>query len=449
MTESRARYALAAILGAYFVIGTLYAALTPAWQVPDEPAHYNYIRQLVEDRGLPVLTSGDYDQGYLEMLKGQHFPPALSIEAVEYEDHQPPLYYLLAVPNYLLFDGALLPLRWFSLWLGGGLVVCAFFLARAVLPDRPALALTTAGFVAFLPQHVSILAGVNNDSLAGLILALTLLLLLRYTEPRPAPPPGHVRETDAWKIGVLMGMGFLTKGTVIFVPALAALALAWVWRRERWTLKHAGREALAMFLPALLIGGAWWARNVGVYGWPDFFGQIRHNAIVEGQPRTAQWIAELGWGEYLRRFAVTTFDSFWGQFGWMGVVMDRRVYWALLAFTVLVSAGWGIALAEAGRASRPSGDRGPVAWLLGLNLLCSVLLYLGYNLTFVQFQGRYLFSALIPIAVAVSLGLERLARLARPLLGRHSGWLPLAVIPLLAALDVLALFRFIIPALAS
>ena len=204
-----------------------------------------------------------------------------------------------------------------------------------------------------------------------------------------------------------------------------------------------------MFLPALLLGAIWWGRNVWVYGWPDFFGQLRHNAIVEGQPRTVEWLASLGWGEYLRRFAVTTFDSFWGQFGWMGVVMDQRVYWALLLFTVIASAGWGVALAEAWRRSRAASTGwGYAAWLLMLNLLFSVLLYLGYNLTFVQFQGRYLFPALIPISLIVSLGLARLSRFFQPLLGPWHEWLPLGAVALLAALDVLALFRFIIPALA-
>ena len=30
----------------YLGIGALYVINTPAWQAPDEPAHYNYVRQL-------------------------------------------------------------------------------------------------------------------------------------------------------------------------------------------------------------------------------------------------------------------------------------------------------------------------------------------------------------------------------------------------------------------
>jgi hypothetical protein len=48
--------------------------------------------------------------------------------------------------------------------------------------------------------------------------------------------------------------------------------------------------------------------------------------------------------------------------------------------------------------------------LLGISLLLSVVLYLGYNVKFVQHQGRYLFPALGPVAVAVALSVRELLR---------------------------------------
>ena len=49
----------------YLVAGTLYATLTPPWQAPDEPAHYNYIRYLATETGFPELVNACYDQAYL------------------------------------------------------------------------------------------------------------------------------------------------------------------------------------------------------------------------------------------------------------------------------------------------------------------------------------------------------------------------------------------------
>ncbi len=63
------------ILTVYLLAGVLFATLTPHWQAPDEPAHYNYVRYLAAQSGFPELTSRCYDQAYLEQLKSRYFPP--------------------------------------------------------------------------------------------------------------------------------------------------------------------------------------------------------------------------------------------------------------------------------------------------------------------------------------------------------------------------------------
>ena len=143
------RAALALIVIVYLCVGALYAIKTPDWQVPDEPAHYNYIRALAQEGRFPVLETGDYDQDYLGRLTSQGFPPQLSVDPIEYEDHQPPLYYLLATPVYLAFDGALLPLRLFSVLIGAGVVLLAYAVAATVFARRPLIQLGTAAFAAF------------------------------------------------------------------------------------------------------------------------------------------------------------------------------------------------------------------------------------------------------------------------------------------------------------
>jgi len=50
MTHTRSSHTpawpLSLLIMLYLALGTLYAVQTPIWQVPDEPAHYNYIRYL-------------------------------------------------------------------------------------------------------------------------------------------------------------------------------------------------------------------------------------------------------------------------------------------------------------------------------------------------------------------------------------------------------------------
>jgi hypothetical protein len=96
------RYAalLVAVIAAYLIIGALYATQTPPWQSPDEPAHYNYIAQVAGQGCCPVIEQGDWDAARLEDIKRDQFPDGADLSWVEYEDHQPPLYYLIASVLY-------------------------------------------------------------------------------------------------------------------------------------------------------------------------------------------------------------------------------------------------------------------------------------------------------------------------------------------------------------
>jgi len=447
--------ALGLIVLAYLAIGALYAVNTPAWQVPDEPAHYNYIRYIAQTGTLPVLQAGDYDQAYLERLKSNRFPPDLPIDSVRYESYQPPLYYLLLTPIFIIFGGALIPLRLFSLVLGAGVIGFAFLVVRELFPARPLLALTAAGFIAFIPQHVAMMAGVNSDSLAELVMGAGLWMAVKGTNGTEGTWSGRKWE---FALALAVGAAFLTKVTVYPLAVVAAFAILLRWIRQRPVVEwRAARllifDLLLVFVPALLLGALYWGRNVAVYGWPDFLGAIRHGAVVQGQPRTSEWIVIYGSEEVARRFVTTTFQSFWGQFGWMGVVMDWRVYMALGLYSALLAVGAVAALR--GHWSLVIDHQRHSLTILGVSGLLTLAVYLYYNVSFVQHQGRYLFPALIPLGLAAAVGIRQWVKWMVKGAGRmgqgSKQWaefaLTLTPIVLMAALDLFALYRFIIPAL--
>lgn len=434
------RIALLAILAGYFIIGGLYAIRTPAWQVPDEPAHYNYIAQLAWV-GLPVLEEGDWNNEYLEALKRDAFNPdtiAGNLFTVQYEDHQPPLYYLLAAPVFKIFDGKLIALRLFSLFIGGLVVLVAFGVVRRIFPAQPYLAVGTAAFVAFLPQHLAMMSGVNNDCLTELIMGLGLFVCVGFLQVEEKRIAGR-----AVRLGLLLGLAFITKATayaLIFIIGVTVLLRA---HREHWSVGHTLRTLVIVALPALVIGGVWWLRDFSVYGFPDLLGLRRHDAVVIGQLRTSDYIAQKGFGSYLSEGLQTTFQSFWGQFGWMGVVLPRNVVTALVIFNSFALMGAGVAFVQ----FRALVSRVQVEALLVLafTALLALGLFIYYNLSFVQFQGRYLFTALIPFGLFYTAALAGWGSLVQ---GKAARWLLISAgSALLAGFAVYALFRLIIPAL--
>ena len=327
---------LAAILVVYVVVAGLFAVHTPPWQAPDEPAHYNYIAQVAENGCCPVIEVGDWNSAYLDELKTAHFAPELlgNFAAIQYEDHQPPLYYLLQSLVYKLTDGSLIALRLFSALLGGGIVLCTYAVGILLLPDRPQVALGAATLTAFLPQHLAILTSVNNDSLSGLIIGLTLLGTLHYLRGDRVKP---------WHLGLLVGIGLLTKLSTLFLGGIVPLAILLKWwsgRRDKQLSIRALISPLISFaLPALILGGIMWVHNVDVYGFPDVFGQRQHNLVVADQPRTAALIASVGFGQYLQTALQTTFNSFWGQFGWMALPLPEWMYPLFLALLIVAGTG--------------------------------------------------------------------------------------------------------------
>jgi len=153
----------------YLLAGSLFAIKTPAWQNPDEPAHYNNIATIARGEGLPALHSGDYDQEYQALLVASGFPPDLPIAPLRYEAYQPPLYYLAAAPVYWLSGGSLLTLRLFSVAIGAFVIILLYLCAELVFTNKPLLTVGAAAFAAFLPMQVAMSAAVNNDGLAQLL----------------------------------------------------------------------------------------------------------------------------------------------------------------------------------------------------------------------------------------------------------------------------------------
>jgi len=413
---------LALILVIYLVLGGAYALYTPLWQVPDEPAHFNYIKYIAEHGQLPELKPGDYPHDYLEEIKARRFPPTMSIEPIRYEAHQPPLYYLLAAPIYLVaertFSPPLVPLvlRFFSLFLGALSLFAGYKTIRTLWPSQMPLAIGTVAFAATLPMHVAMNAGINNDVLIELIINLTAWQLAKT--PLAKMSPRH-----AAGLGILLGLAFLTKMQAFIVLGMILVLLAWDAHETTKTSSPRYHICL-LFGVALALTAPWLIRNALVYGPRDLLALKRHDQVVVGQLTTKEFLSMHNYIELLRHFVQTTFQSFWGQFGWMGVPLDQRIYLALFLLCCWVAIGVGAKgirlLYEHRFLSRRSV-------LLASWILITIAGYLWYNTKYLQPQGRYLFAAIIPLGLIFTIGLQecvsRASRLCTFIFGALAGGL--------------------------
>ena len=441
MTENRVlltRLGFVFILALYIMVASLFATQTPAWQAPDEPAHYNYVLQVASEGCCPVIEQGDWDSSTLSELTSNQFAPDLLgvLPTIQYEDHQPPLYYLLASLVFRLTDGSLIALRLFSVLLGAITVTLTYFIGREVLPEQPQLALAGMAVVAFLPQHMAILASVNNDALAEVVIALTLYLSLRYLRDTHVP---------VWWLGLAVGIGVITKTTTYFLLAIVVLVVVLRWRRDR--TPNLIRVLIGLMIPMSIFALVWFLRNIQVYGFPDFLGLGAHDLVVADQPRTADWIAELGIGAYLSQGLQTSFNSFWGQFGWMALPMEPRIY-TFLGGLMLVGTIGGVYRIWSQRVSNAANALQRERWLLlWATLILAVAAFVYYNTEFVQFQGRYLFPGLIAFAFILVVGIDSTRE---AIIGRWSWsiWVTPILLLVLPLIDVYMLYRYIIPVLS-
>jgi hypothetical protein len=418
------RLAVGALLVVQFALALQWARLTPAWQAPDEPAHFNYVAQLARTpTALPVIESGDYPFDRLEALKAARFPPAASIAGISYEDHQPPAYYYLALPLYELAgplagdDAAgerrrLGMVRLLGVALGSLGLALTWRLGLATMPEDRALALAAAAFVGFLPMNLTVTTALNNDALANVLTTGALLLAARRVQN------GVSDRAFVSAGGVLGGLALLTKLSAL--TGLAGLVVAEGLRmwRLRDPLGPGAARALAVLVLATAIASPWLARNARTYD-GDWLARTAHDQAVivigpngspVGQARTADWVETRGWADLLGRMAGFTFRSFWGVFGWLGVFLDARIYALLQLLSGAALVGLVLYLVRLARTvGAAARTRRAVIALLGISIATSAGGYVWWNLTYVQHQGRYLFPALGPIAVLFLVGVRELA----------------------------------------
>ncbi len=460
---------LAALLAATALLGLAWSLVVPAWQAPDENAHYGYVQSLVDGPGLPgdprrhtyateqvaAAEAANSDQVAAAPTTKPPWDPAeeaawqrreAAVTAAQRGDGggpnpaatNPPLAYLAYAVPYAATSGAgpftrLWAMRALSVaWLL--VTVCAaWLLAGEVVGRRRPLQLAAAAVAGLTPMMTFISATVSTDPLLWTTWTLALWRGVRMLKRGLTPASG------AWFLGAV-GAACCVKATSFALLPAALVALAIAYRRlDR-------RRALPSLAPALgalaVTAGGWFAvaRILGRQAAAQLSGTATTGAV------NVRELASYLWQFYFPRLPFMT-DYFttqlpvydvmlkgaWGRFGWLEVRFPGPFYWLLGLATVAVAAAAGARLWR-GRA-RMDGGVAALFALAAAGLLAG-LHWTEYHVLAAHaggfMQGRYL----LPL---VGLGGLALAQALRLLPGRRQAAGAAAAVGALFALQVLSL----------
>lgn len=329
-------YWLYFIIVVYLILSTLYSIVTPIFEMSDELWHYPVIHYMANN-GLNLPEQNPDNVGIWRQ-----------------EGSQPPLYYLFSALLTLGIDtsdidkvrrinsladiGTVNPdgnanmmlhntedesfpwqgttlavhiVRFFSIILGACTIIVTYHLALEIFPDRPDIAMCATAVTAFLPMFVFISASVNNDNLANLLGNLLMLSIVRLLKSD---------ENPHWKtyvfIGVITGMGLLSKLSIGFILPLIALSFLILTIRSR-NLRPLFMGAFISGGLTIIIAGWWYLRNLQLYGDPTGLDMF---LTIVGRRAVPADLIQL-WSE---RNSFT--QSYWGLFGGVNVPLPPSIY---------------------------------------------------------------------------------------------------------------------------
>jgi len=411
--------ALAVVLVVAAVNACLWLLSIPFHKGPDEGAHFQVVRFILERGRLPAFHPDD-----LWLIK-------VPIGVVETYAAFPPFAYMVAA-------AASAPFPEMAMWIGRlvsvlsyvGTVGFTFLTARRLFPTDRVIPGLAALVVAFLPQFAFTAAYVNNDALAVLESAVTVWLLtgLRWDRP-PA------RQLIA--LGAVAGAIAITKYTFYPVALVGALApLLPVIRQPR---EHS-RRAVLIAGAGLVVGGWWFVRN-----WMLYRELIPGRVIADAKAAAGGNALFVPSNHGLNFLTLSTETDYWsvtlhsafGVFGFLDIYLDPHLY--SLALGVIALGGIGL-VARLWRG--PVRRELRVAAVVGVALTALTVFSTMAISVFGEYapQGRYLFGVLVPVAIALAAGwtwLGRLHPVLRPL--------PAVVVIVWFGLNLVSVIGYVVP----
>ncbi len=355
-----------------FLNAAAWSFISPPFQVPDEPSHFAYVKQIAETGSLPSNSAEEFSEEETAVLFALNYPavrlgPATRTISTQAEQRkldqqlelsnrlpksgsegagtaatEPPLYYALqTIPYELASGGTLLDrlqlMRLFSALWAGLTALFTFLFLRETLP-RVRWAWTVGALCVALTPLLAFTSGaVTPDAMLFAVSAALLYCIARAFRR-------GLTTRSALALGLVIAIGFLTKLNFVGIApsaylALGILAVGGARRSGRAALREPAIAAAVGAIPLLAA---------------ELLTRRSAAEVTGGASGTAQGalLAKLDyiWQLYLPRLPGTVsdfpglstarqiwFDGFVGRFGWLDTFFPSWVYALALVFALAIA----------------------------------------------------------------------------------------------------------------
>lgn len=367
--------------------------INPPFEAPDENHHLDYINYFSTNLSIPNQSN--------EKTR------------VEGEGHQNPLYYILTgafvrlVGDNDKIDFLLIPNEK-HIWNGGtewkttlfnhsqllisnndeilfhilrgfsavfSVITLSFLFKTTLLFTKDLrVSLITVLLISTLPQFVFISSVVNNDSLVIMFITMSFYFLLKYLKKR--------REKNYLYIAVwIFSMAFYTKLYSVGMIFIFFLFLL-IDEKEQKLSKEYIKQAVLVALAIIILISPWLIRNLVIYG-----SVLGNHSFIYGR----RIIFDLNISEIFSQIAFWG-TSFIGRFGWGNITLHFLHYALYLILFLIAFYGLMFRIRKANIYVFIS--------IIGVFIVFMQIIY--YGTIDLQFQGRYLFPALIFLVVIIA-----------------------------------------------
>jgi hypothetical protein len=439
------RVLLVAIWLAFLSRGLFYCVQQPMWEGYDEWAHFAFVQHIAELGTLPSradLVSPEVQRSLhlapLSLAAAKVAPGTIthdsfwrlapgerrrreeglrrlnftesgagypSLPARQYEAQQPPLYYLVLTPPYLMVKRLSLPaqvlaLRVFSVVIASSVVFVGYAIALYAMRDR-AMALLVTVLLACLPGLFINVCRIGNESLSIALTSAVILFSLKVCRRRSA-------ALDWFLLGTLTGAALLTKAyNFSLVPLLAVVALIRAFRYPKsWKLTAVWCGTA--YVAATATAGWWYWRNWIATG--TLSGeQLDVAAAGFSIAQKLSGAYRMDWRAVVDAAA---FSHIWLG-GWSFLVVRSWMYRVCEFVAVFAAIGLSMYLVKTVLSPRPERilrvvGRPPAVLAMAYILMCfavayhSLVTFLAHHIS--TALGWYLYSVVVPEIVLLGLG---------------------------------------------